>query len=169
MQINNEPLGDHCQAPLWYFIIKSLIFVLWYILMSENQRDPQYKLRWPEELRQKVAQSAKEHNRSMNADIVARLEESFERKNYDRDLFEKNMHMFLAAYCAGLESNYDEAIAQLEEAITKTDDPETIQYLNHRLNINKIMKTEINRLKKSNSDTHKSLQSQDTSDLKKAP
>lgn len=63
--------------------------------MSENQRDPQYKLRWPEELRQKVAQSAKEHNRSMNADIVARLEESFERKNYDRDLFEKTCICFL--------------------------------------------------------------------------
>ena len=55
--------------------------------MSENQRDPQYKLRWPEELRQKVAQSAKEHNRSMNADIVARLEESFRVKqgNYLND------------------------------------------------------------------------------------
>ena len=46
--------------------------------MSENQRDPQYKLRWSEELRGKIAQSAKEHNRSMNADIVARLEQSFE-------------------------------------------------------------------------------------------
>lgn len=45
--------------------------------MSENQRDPQYKLRWSEELREKVAQSAKEHNRSMNADIVLRLEQSF--------------------------------------------------------------------------------------------
>lgn len=46
--------------------------------MSENQRDPQYKLRWPEELRDKVAASAKAYNRSMNADIVARLEHSFE-------------------------------------------------------------------------------------------
>lgn len=46
--------------------------------MSENQRDPQYKLRWSEELREKIAQSAKEHNRSMNADIIARLEQSFE-------------------------------------------------------------------------------------------
>ncbi|MDP7716939.1 Arc family DNA-binding protein [Acinetobacter baumannii] len=45
--------------------------------MSENQRDPQYKLRWPEELRDKVAASAKAYNRSMNADIVARLERSF--------------------------------------------------------------------------------------------
>ncbi len=41
-----------------------------------HQTDPQYKLRWPKELREKVAQSAKKHNRSMNADIVARLEQS---------------------------------------------------------------------------------------------
>lgn len=46
--------------------------------MSSGHLHPQYNLRWPEELRQKVAQSAKEHNRSMNADIVARLEKSFE-------------------------------------------------------------------------------------------
>lgn len=46
--------------------------------MSSGHLNPQYNLRWPEELRQKVAQSAKEHNRSMNADIVARLEQSFE-------------------------------------------------------------------------------------------
>ena len=45
--------------------------------MSENQRDPQYKLRWSEDLRDKVAESAKRHNRSMNADIVARLEQTF--------------------------------------------------------------------------------------------
>ena len=48
------------------------------MVMSENQRDPQYKLRWSEDLRQKITQSAKEHNRSMNADIVARLEQSFD-------------------------------------------------------------------------------------------
>ena len=38
----------------------------------------QYNLRWSDELKEKVAQSAKEHNRSMNADIVARLEKSFD-------------------------------------------------------------------------------------------
>lgn len=37
----------------------------------------QYNLRWTEELKEKVSDSAKEHNRSMNADIVARLESSF--------------------------------------------------------------------------------------------
>ena len=120
--------------------------------MSENQRDPQYKLRWSEELREKISQSAKEHNRSMNADIVARLEESFEKRNYDPDFFEKNLHMFLATYCAGLESNYDEAITQIEESLSKTENPEMIQYLEHRLQVNKILKTEMSRLKKSNSE-----------------
>ena len=47
------------------------------MVMSANQRDPQYKLRWSEELRDRITQSAKDHNRSMNADIIARLEASF--------------------------------------------------------------------------------------------
>ncbi|MHA3052578.1 Arc family DNA-binding protein [Acinetobacter sp. ANC 4640] len=37
-----------------------------------------YNLRLPQELKDKIAESAKELNRSMNADIVARLEDSFE-------------------------------------------------------------------------------------------
>lgn len=45
--------------------------------MSSGHLHPQYNLRWPEELRDKIAASAKAHNRSMNADIVARLEQSF--------------------------------------------------------------------------------------------
>ncbi|WP_171553584.1 Arc family DNA-binding protein [Acinetobacter sp. Ac_5812] len=46
--------------------------------MSENQKEPQYKLRWSEELRDKVMSSAKENNRSINQEIVSRLEQSFE-------------------------------------------------------------------------------------------
>ena len=38
----------------------------------------EYKVRMPHELKDKIAASAKELNRSMNADIVARLEKSFE-------------------------------------------------------------------------------------------
>ncbi|MBM9549995.1 Arc family DNA-binding protein [Acinetobacter nosocomialis] len=53
-----------------------------------KQTDPQYKLRWPAELRDKVAASAKAYNRSMNADIVARLERSFE---LESDLSPLNM------------------------------------------------------------------------------
>lgn len=40
----------------------------------------EYKTRMSQELKDKIAESAKELNRSMNADIVARLEESFEQK-----------------------------------------------------------------------------------------
>lgn len=43
------------------------------------QTESQYKMRLSEELRDKIKQSAKEHNRTMNADIVARLEQSFEK------------------------------------------------------------------------------------------
>lgn len=50
--------------------------------MSSGHLHPQYNLRWPEELKEKIAQSAKKHNRSMNADIVARLEKSFENESY---------------------------------------------------------------------------------------
>ncbi|RZG48047.1 Arc family DNA-binding protein [Acinetobacter wuhouensis] len=40
-----------------------------------------YNLRLPQELKDKIAESAKELNRSMNADIVARLEDSFIRSD----------------------------------------------------------------------------------------
>ncbi len=71
--------------------------------MSENQRDPQYKLRWSEELREKVAQSAKKHNRSMNADIIARLEKSFD----DEDL----------PWLNGTNKEYLEKIKAIEEKL----------------------------------------------------
>lgn len=53
--------------------------------MSENQKDPQYKLRWSEELRDKVVESAKERSRSINAEICKRLEESFEQNQNSFD------------------------------------------------------------------------------------
>lgn len=42
--------------------------------------DVEYKMRMTQDLKEKIVESAKEHNRSMNADIVARLEDSFLRK-----------------------------------------------------------------------------------------
>lgn len=41
----------------------------------------EYKMRMSQELKDKIAESAKELNRSMNADIVARLEDSFGTNN----------------------------------------------------------------------------------------
>lgn len=44
--------------------------------MSGN-RPPDFRVRIPEELKEKIRASAEEYNRSMGADIVARLEASF--------------------------------------------------------------------------------------------
>ncbi len=81
-----------------------------------HQTDPQYKLRWPEELRQKVAQSAKEHNRSMNADIVARLEESFTSGLVASDPYKR---MLLAVIAGILAEQADREKPSFEEAIDR--------------------------------------------------
>lgn len=52
-------------------------------MMSENQKEPQYKLRWSEELRDKVVESAKLNSRSINAEICIRLEQSFKKMSLD--------------------------------------------------------------------------------------
>lgn len=46
--------------------------------MATKQTDPQYKLRLPAELKERIERAALENKRSMNAEIVARLEASFE-------------------------------------------------------------------------------------------
>lgn len=48
----------------------------------------EYKVRMPQELKDKIAESAKELNRSINADIVARLEKSFEHEINATETFE---------------------------------------------------------------------------------
>ncbi|WHP06845.1 Arc family DNA-binding protein [Acinetobacter corruptisaponis] len=48
--------------------------------MSDNPKHVTVRLRVPPELRDKIHSSAEQYNRSMNADMVARLEESFEIK-----------------------------------------------------------------------------------------
>jgi hypothetical protein len=44
--------------------------------MSKNKH-PDFRVRIPEDLKEKIRTSAEEYNRSMGADIIARLEESF--------------------------------------------------------------------------------------------
>ncbi|WP_151796562.1 Arc family DNA-binding protein [Acinetobacter soli] len=74
--------------------------------MSSGHLNAQYNLRWPEGLKEKVAQSAKDHNRSMNADIVARLEQSFEPKKTDKsDLTTEELMEELANRFGGLQIN----------------------------------------------------------------
>ncbi|PVZ90081.1 hypothetical protein C9426_01505 [Serratia sp. S1B] len=45
----------------------------------------EYKVRMPQELKDKISESAKELNRSMNADIVARLEQTFAFEEANKD------------------------------------------------------------------------------------
>lgn len=47
--------------------------------MSDRHQTTPYPLRMPEELRAQLKQAAAESHRSMNAEIVARLQESFEK------------------------------------------------------------------------------------------
>lgn len=44
--------------------------------MNKNKH-PDFRVRIPEDLKEKIRASAEEYNRSMGADIVARLEDSF--------------------------------------------------------------------------------------------
>ena len=71
---NTHWLGLSICTGYYYYVF----YLRYMVIMSSKHLNAQYNLRWPDDLKEKVAQSAKEHNRSMNADIVARLEESFE-------------------------------------------------------------------------------------------
>ncbi|MFB6330608.1 Arc family DNA-binding protein [Acinetobacter variabilis] len=131
--------------------------------MSEESNIVTLKVRVTPEFRERIVETAKTNNRSMNQEIVARLEESFDNKDIGQEFFQKNLHLFLSAYCAGLESNYDEAISQIEESLSQTKNPEMIQFLEHRLQINKILKKEMNRLMKNNSEKFKAELSKEVS------
>ena len=48
----------------------------WSIIMVMSREDSQFKLRLPASLREQIEQAAKESKRSLNAEIVARLENS---------------------------------------------------------------------------------------------
>lgn len=77
--------------------------------MSEDQNNiVTLKVRVTAEFREKIATTAKENNRSMNAEIVARLEQSFER--VDQDEFDKGFVLQI------IESQQDQ-INQLQKMI----------------------------------------------------
>ena len=85
--------------------------------MSENQKEPQYKLRWNEDLRNKVMNSAKANNRSINQEIIVRLEESFnppmEFKSDDKEMITKIVALSMQTL---LETLHDEGVEDLKLA-----------------------------------------------------
>lgn len=58
-------------------------------------------MRMPQELKDRIAESAKEHNRSLNADIVARLQTTFEE---DLELERSPLGSFFRQYTSTLEN-----------------------------------------------------------------
>ena len=69
----------------------------------------QYNLRWSEELRDKIAEEAKKNTRSMNQEIIARLEQSFEETKLTEDVllesYEKLVEKLLVNVMINLESD----------------------------------------------------------------
>lgn len=62
-------------TPQWG-IIQKLISLHW-LGETMSREDPQLRIRLPLELKEKIESQAKSNNRSMNAEIVQRLDESF--------------------------------------------------------------------------------------------
>lgn len=74
--------------------------------MSDKHTTVQYQLRLDEKLRDKIKASAKFHNRSMNADIVDRLQETFIQDNA----------------CGGSPSGYNNLVLQYEEVLNELEE-----------------------------------------------
>lgn len=76
--------------------------------MADRDTGTQHKLRLPVELKEKIAESAKAHNRSMNADIVARLQDSL--RTFPSLYFEKSLcHISTEEMLSELMRRYDDA------------------------------------------------------------
>lgn len=77
----------------------------------------QYNLRWSEELRDRIAEAAKENTRSMNQEVIARLEESFnpplEFKSDDKEMITKIVALSMQTL---LETLHDEGVEDLKLA-----------------------------------------------------
>lgn len=53
-----------------------------------SREDPQLKIRLPLELKEKITQSAADYGRSINSEVVARLEKSFDPELNPTETFE---------------------------------------------------------------------------------
>ena len=65
--------------------------------MFMSREDPQLKIRLPLELKEKITQSAAEHGRSINSEVVARLEQSFSTPETTQSLLEEAVMLTLKA------------------------------------------------------------------------
>ena len=87
-----------------------------------SREDPQLKIRLPLELKEKITESAAEYGRSINSEVVARLEESF-----TETIPASGLSKIIAAYFMGLHSRYISEREQLTELLRKTPADEDLQ------------------------------------------
>ena len=83
------------------------------------RRDPQFNVRIPAELKQAIEDAAKENNRSINSEIVYRLQQSFENEDEHVPGFKQVEFKMVDNYRLGagfaLAKALDEAIKALED------------------------------------------------------
>ena len=92
-----------------------------------SREDPQLKIRLPLELKEKITQSATDHGRSINSEVVARLEDSFTKHTPDFAITS-----IIPAYLTGLISKYEtQKIVNLSvlSKIEATSDEPSIKFL----------------------------------------
>lgn len=77
-------------------------------MVAPKQTDPQFKLRLPADLKASIERAANDNNRSMNAEIVARLQATFEGAMFDKPTFTPRWLV-------------DEIVRELEERMAKPD------------------------------------------------
>jgi len=68
--------------------IASSTFLVYSISMAPKQTDPQFKLRMTPEIKDAIEAAAKANNRSMNAEILSRLERSFKKSDLSKTVTE---------------------------------------------------------------------------------
>lgn len=93
------------------------------------QTEPQYKLRMPHELKDKIKSSAENKNRSMNADIVARLEQTFKQEDTSLVPSASNALIITAMYQTLREEGYthDKAEQVITDSVKKLLDMDFIK------------------------------------------
>lgn len=83
-----------------------------------SREDPQLKIRLPLELKEKITQSATDHGRSINSEVVARLEESFKHDAGSIADYEKTVQKMLFNVMANLHKEGVQ-IEVIDEAMDK--------------------------------------------------
>lgn len=88
-------------------------------MTTSRDTGTQHKLRMPPELKEKLFESAKSMNRSLNAEIVARLEESFASNLVASDPYKRMLLANVAMIVASEADNPNPSFTRAMERITK--------------------------------------------------